>query len=160
MLVVPRHQPGEALWSAILRPSRGRRAEQKDLSRALELLNFFGLFELRDAYASELSGGQKRLLELARATMADPVLLLLDEPLTGINPVLVERISEQLREMCSWGVTLLLVEHNLQLVEALCDSVTVMIQGRAVTSGSMAEVREHEHVIEAYLGEQVEFSDR
>ena len=116
------------------------------------MVEAFDLFRLRNDYAAELSGGQKRLLELARALMARPKLLLLDEPMAAINPVLVERIGTHLREMRKSGVTLLLVEHNLNVVEELCDWVTVMAEGRVLATGSMAEVRKYPEVITAYLG--------
>lgn len=153
VLVAPKRQAGESMWNAVMRPSVGREAERRDLPRALELLNFFDLYELRNDYAATLSGGQRRLLELARAMMADPSLLLLDEPMAAVHPVLIERISGHLQEMRSWGVTLLLIEHNLTVVEALCDSVTVMVQGECVATGSsMSEVSKQSAVVDAYLG--------
>ena len=154
MLLASQRQPGESLFNAIFRPGRGRKFERNQLSRARELIDTFELTRLRNSYASELSGGQKRLLELARAMMADPKLLLLDEPMAAINPALVERISAHLLEMRKWGVTLLLIEHNLSVVEELCDWVTVMAEGRVLASGTMAELRQHPEVISAYLGRE------
>jgi ABC-type branched-subunit amino acid transport system ATPase component len=155
LLVAAPDQPGESLINAYLRPRLTRRAEQRNLERAADLLNLFELFHLRNEYASDLSGGQKRLLEIARALMAEPKLLLLDEPMAGINPVLIDRICEHLVELHRSGLTLLLIEHNLTVVEGICSSVTVMVEGRVLATGSMTALREHEGVIEAYLGREV-----
>lgn len=155
LLVAPIHQAGESLFNAVLRPRHGRRSDDRHLKEALQLLSEFDLYPLRNNWASDLSGGQRRLLELARAMMTKAQLLLLDEPMAAVNPVLVARIVEHLRRMNSAGITLLLVEHNLDVVEDLCNWVTVMVQGRAVTSGLMAEVRQHQLVIDAYLGREV-----
>jgi neutral amino acid transport system ATP-binding protein len=155
MLVAPTDQPGESLWNALLRPGLGAAAERIQLDRALQLLEMFDLHPLRNEYARELSGGQRRLLELARALMAEPKVLLLDEPMAAINPILIERIGQHLQQMRDWGVTLLLVEHNLGIVEQICDWVSVMVEGSVVASGSMAEVRKHPAVISAYLGREL-----
>ncbi|MEA2683707.1 MAG: branched-chain amino acid transport system ATP-binding protein [Chloroflexota bacterium] len=155
MMVAPLDQPGESLFNAVVRPGRGKAAEVKQVARALEFLNMFELYRLRNEYAGELSGGQRRLLELARALMGGPKLLLLDEPMAAISPVLVERIGQHLLQMQRLGITMLLVEHNLGVVEKFCDWVTVMVEGRAVVSGTMAQVREHPEVISAYLGREV-----
>jgi neutral amino acid transport system ATP-binding protein len=154
MLLASRDQPGESLFTALLRPQLARRAEREQVARALEFLEIFEILHLRNDYASALSGGQKRLLELARAMMANPKVLMLDEPMAAINPVLVKRIGEHLQNMVRLGVTLLLVEHNLGIVEQICDSVTVMVQGRVLASGSMAELRAHPAVMSAYLGRE------
>lgn len=152
MLVAPGKQPGESLWNAILRPKLGRDGDQQLLDRALELLDRFELYPHRNDYAASLSGGQKRLLELARAAMADAKVLLLDEPMAAINPTLIERIAAYLQEMRSWGITFLLVEHNLSFVERYCERVTVMVRGRVLATGSLSELRRNPHVESAYLG--------
>jgi ABC-type branched-subunit amino acid transport system ATPase component len=155
LLVAAPDQPGESVLNAFLRPGLTRRAEKRNLERAADLLNLFELFHLRNEYASDLSGGQKRLLEIARALMAEPKLLLLDEPMAGINPVLIDRICEHLVELQKSGLTMLLIEHNLGVVEGICSSVTVMVEGRVLATGTMATLREHPEVIEAYLGREV-----
>ena len=152
MLVASPTQPGESLFTAVCRPRLGGKAERENTSRALELLARFDLYALRNDYAAELSGGQRRLLELARSLMCEPKLLILDEPMAGVNPVLIARIVEHLQEIRSWGVSLLLVEHNLAIVEELCDSVSVMVDGKVIASGAMATLREDPAVIGAYLG--------
>jgi ABC-type branched-subunit amino acid transport system ATPase component len=152
MLVASQGQAGESLFNTLFRAKLVKAMERRAVGRALDLLEMFDLLDLRNAYAAELSGGQRRLLELARAMMLDPRLLLLDEPMSGINPILVERIGGYLREMRRTGVSLVVVEHNLDVVEELCDWVTVMVQGRALAGGSMDELRRHAGVVEAYLG--------
>jgi ABC-type branched-subunit amino acid transport system ATPase component len=152
LMVTPRHQLGESLFNIFLRPRAISQEERQHLARALEVLRAFGLYEVRDNYARELSGGQKRLLELARSVMAEPRLLLLDEPMAGINPALVEQIGEHIRRLNAEGVTVLMVEHNLNVVESLCDRVIVMAEGKVLATGTMAELRAHPDVVRAYLG--------
>src|SRR5258708_3440639 len=104
--------------------------------------------------AANLSGGQRRLLELARVVMTQLTLLLLDEPFAGINPVLCARLSESIGALCrDLGITFLIIEHNLAMVERLCSTVIVMALGRVIAEGSMAELRENPAVVDAYLGE-------
>ena len=155
MLVAAPAQPGESLWEALLRPAAIRRSERQSLERAAQLLQEFELYHLRNSYASEISGGQKRLLQLARALMAQPRMLVLDEPMAGINPVLIERIIDHLRRIRDSGVTVVLIEHNLSVVEMICDAVTVMVEGSPIAHGTMQEVRAHHQVVDAYLGREV-----
>jgi ABC-type branched-subunit amino acid transport system ATPase component len=155
MLVGPRGQLGESLWNIFFRPGACRRQEKELIHRALELLNSFDLYQVRNHYAKELSGGQRRLLEVARAVMCDPKVLILDEPMAGVSPMLAERITEHLLGIRLSGVTLLLVEHNLTIVERMCDWVTVMVQGRPLASGKMHDLRNDQSVIDAYLGREM-----
>jgi branched-chain amino acid transport system permease protein len=104
-----------------------------------------------DEYAGNLSGGQKRLLELMRGLMAEPTLLLLDEPMAGVNPSLARRIEQHLLDLCGEGLTMLMIEHELAVVERLCDPVIVMAQGRVIAQGTMADVRNDREVLDAYL---------
>ena len=110
-------------------------------------------FELHNEneYAGNLSGGQKRLLELMRALMAQPKALLLDEPMAGVNPSLARQVEEHLLELRSDGLTMLMVEHELATVERLCSVVITMANGRVIAEGSMAEVRTNQDVLDAYL---------
>jgi len=122
------------------------------LIRAYGLLEEFGLLALADEYAGNLSGGQKRLLELARALMGEPTLLLLDEPMAGVAPSMVDRLIERILDINERrGVTILIVEHDLEVIDRLCSRVLVMIQGRVAAEGNMQDLREDERVIEAYL---------
>jgi len=152
LMVTPFGQAGESLGNVFARPRRVRAEEQRHLDRAREVLATFGLYDLRDSYARELSGGQKRLLELARSVMASPRMLLLDEPMAGINPALIDRIGEHILGLAGGGVTVLMVEHNLGVVERICDHVIVMAEGDTLATGSMAELRANPAVVRAYLG--------
>jgi ABC-type branched-subunit amino acid transport system ATPase component len=135
-----------------LRGKRYWRAQQQQLiERARQLLDEFGIAAKADEYAGTLSGGQKRLLEISRALMAEPKLLLLDEPLAGVNPTLRLTVEEHLRRLRDEGMTMVMVEHELSAVERCCDSVVVMAQGRVLATGSMEEMRANEEVVDAYL---------
>lgn len=154
MLAAPHHQLGESFWLGLLELPAVRRQEDENLKRALKLLKDFDLYHLRDEYAGNLSGGQRRLLELARVVMTQPKLLLLDEPFAGINPVLAARLSDYIEALCKdEGITFLIIEHNLAMVERLCQTVIVMALGRTIAEGSMAELRQNPAVVDAYLGE-------
>ena len=154
MLAAPHNQRGESFWLGLLGPPAVRKQEDDNLQRALKLLQDFDLYHLRDEYAGNLSGGQRRLLELARVVMTNPKLLLLDEPFAGINPVLASRLSDYIDALCkNRGITFLIIEHNLAMVERLCHTVIVMALGRTIAEGSMAELRQNPTVVDAYLGE-------
>jgi ABC-type branched-subunit amino acid transport system ATPase component len=118
----------------------------------MQILSDFGLYHVRDNWARELSGGQKRLLELARAVMAGPRVLLLDEPMAGVNPALIDQLGEHIIRLKTDGVTILMVEHNLGVVERICDHVVVLAEGRTLATGRMSELRENAAVVKAYLG--------
>jgi ABC-type branched-subunit amino acid transport system ATPase component len=157
LMVAPAEQPGESLFNVFFRPGLVRAAEREHLERALQTLHTFGLYNLRDSYASDLSGGQKRLLELARSVMAlsraaEPRVLLLDEPMAGVNPALIDRIGEHILQLREQGVTVLMVEHNLGVVERICDLVIVMAEGATLATGTMRELRDDPAVVRAYLG--------
>jgi ABC-type branched-subunit amino acid transport system ATPase component len=152
LLVAARVQPGESLANIYIRPGLVKRVEQENRDRAAAVLQKYGLYALRDSWARELSGGQKRLLEIARAVMAEPTLLLLDEPMAGVNPVLIDRIGEHILDLKADGVTVLMVEHNLGVVEKICDHVIVLAEGRTLATGQMSELRENKDVVRAYLG--------
>jgi ABC-type branched-subunit amino acid transport system ATPase component len=143
----------ESLWTALVARRRIREAEEAERARARSLLAEFSLAKLTNELAGNLSGGQKRLLEFARIMMAKPRLVLLDEPQSGVNPVLGTRMGEGIRQMVDSGITVVMVEHNLEFVERLCDSVIVMALGTPIAKGSMAELREHPDVLDAYLGQ-------
>jgi branched-chain amino acid transport system ATP-binding protein len=115
------------------------------------LLRLFGMAEAADERAGRLSGGQKRLLEVMRALMARPRLLLLDEPMAGLAPALAERLEAACRQLAGAGMSILLVEHELGVVERLCETVVVMAQGKVISEGRMAELRTRKEVQDAYV---------
>ena len=155
LMLVPIEQLGEQIWGAWLLPSRVAKQERENFQRAREVLEFVDLFELRDERAGNLSGGQKKLLELARTLMANPKLILLDEPGAGVNRVLMQRLVEKIRALRDeLGITIFLIEHDMDLVARLCDPVIVMSEGRTLMQGTIDEVRADERVLEAYLGGQ------
>ena len=124
--------------------------EQK---RAIELLDFVGLTALKDLLAGNLSFGQKKLLEFAFVLIADPQVILLDEPAGGVNPTMVNYLADRIRTLNQRGVTFLVVEHNMEFVMNLCHKVVVMHRGTRIAEGTPAEVRANPSVLEAYLGD-------
>ena len=153
MLLASPPRGRDALWRAYLQPARLRAAEAADRVRARELLRDFTLFDLRDELAGNLSGGQKRLLEFARIAFAQPRMVLLDEPQSGVNPVLADRMVEAIERLNAGGITVLMIEHNLPFVERLCPRVLVMALGTCIAAGSLAELRSQADVLDAYLGQ-------
>jgi ABC-type branched-subunit amino acid transport system ATPase component len=151
LVVAAPNQRGERLAGALLGRLNWRSQETKIVEKARALLARFDLSEKEDAYAAELSGGQKRLLEIMRCLMVDPRLLLLDEPMAGVNPSLARRIERYLVELREDGLTMLLIEHELGVVERICDPVIVMAQGKVIAQGSMEELRKQQKVLDAYL---------
>lgn len=150
LLAGPR-QPAESFWRA-LAPGAGRR-DQELRRRALELLALVRLDDRAEAYAGVLSGGQRKLLEFAKALMAEPLLVLLDEPLAGVNPTLRELLLQRLREVqAGGGITFLVIEHDLGSVLRVSDEVAVMSEGRVIFQGSPEATRRDPAVIDAYLG--------
>lgn len=152
LMLAPQEQVGETAWSAIFQRQATHASEQRNLRKALQWLERFDLYDLRDEYAGNLSGGQKKLLGLARALMAEPAIVLLDEHMAGVNPSLAKRIQAHLQELRDEGTTFLLIEHNLGIVESLCDHVVVMANGSVLAEGTMDELRGNEDVVAAYLG--------
>jgi branched-chain amino acid transport system ATP-binding protein/branched-chain amino acid transport system permease protein len=151
LLVAAPGQPGDSFGGALLGRRHARRRQGELLGRAYGLLEEFSLAHHADTLAGELSGGQRRLVEIMRALMAEPRILLLDEPMAGVNPTLRLTIEDHLRRLADAGLTMLMVEHELGAVERVCDSVHVMAQGRLLASGTMGDLRRNEEVIGAYL---------
>ncbi|HLW46073.1 MAG TPA: ABC transporter ATP-binding protein [Acidimicrobiales bacterium] len=151
LLAAPR-QRGERLLGALAGPRVWKGEEELLVVRARGLLNRFDMRREEDSYVAELSGGQRRLVEIMRALMASPRLLLLDEPFAGVNPSLARRIESHLIDLRDHdGLTMVLVEHELGVVERCCDPVVVMAMGRVIAQGTMADVRTREDVLDAYL---------
>ncbi|RDD63225.1 ABC transporter ATP-binding protein [Ferruginivarius sediminum] len=155
LMLVASEQSGERIWNAWLRPGHVRRQEDETRKRAIEVLDFIELDHLRDEYAGKLSGGQKKLLELGRTLMAEPEMVLLDEPGAGVNRTLMKRLVGNIEYLCrERGIIFLLIEHDMDLVMRLCDPVIVMSEGRKLMQGTPDEVRSDKRVLDAYLGGQ------
>jgi ABC-type branched-subunit amino acid transport system ATPase component len=145
-------QPGEGVVSALLRTQAMRHREQDLQQRAIEIADRLRLTQQLDNKAAALSGGQKKLLEIGRALMAQPKLILLDEPIAGVNPTLGREIGERLRAIVADGISLLLIEHQMDMIARLCDHVIVMAEGRRLTEGTFTAVSADTAVQEAYMG--------
>ena len=157
MLLAAPHQPGERLLGLLAHPTLARQREHQARTHAAELLGIFGLLPKVANYAGDLSGGQRKLLELARALMTEPSLVLLDEPMAGVNPTLGRQIFDHVEALRrERGTTFLFVEHDMDVVMSRADRVIVMAQGRVIATGTPAEIRADARVIDAYLGDVAE----
>ncbi|MEN9343094.1 MAG: hypothetical protein RIR24_681 [Actinomycetota bacterium] len=145
------NQVGERFFAAMIRPI-WRGFENRLTERAETLLKRFKLDAKRDDYAASLSGGQRKLLEMARALMAEPKLVMLDEPMAGVNPALTQSLLDHIKDLKSNGTTVLFVEHDMHMVRHISDWVIVMAEGRIVAEGPPAQVMKDQAVIDAYLG--------
>ncbi|MEQ9812990.1 MAG: ABC transporter ATP-binding protein [Azospirillaceae bacterium] len=151
MLYAP-DQAGDHLGTALFRPGAWRRQDRAIASKALAVADKLRLDHVLDNLTTALSGGQKKLLEIGRALMAEPRLILLDEPVAGVNPTLSREIADRLIELKGEGYSFLIIEHDMDTVASLCDPVYVMAEGRDLMSGSFAEVAASRAVQDAYLG--------
>jgi ABC-type branched-subunit amino acid transport system ATPase component len=147
-----KHNAGERLLNILFRPGVVRRDERRWRARAREVLHVTELDGLSNQYAKALSGGQRKLLELARALMTDPTVVLLDEPVAGVNPTLAANLMDLIERLRKGGQTFFLIEHDMNVVMNRCDRVIVMHQGRAIADGTPASVRANPLVIDSYLG--------
>jgi branched-chain amino acid transport system ATP-binding protein len=146
MLVAAQEKKG-TLLSRLL-----RREEVAETSRALELLEFLGIIGLRNNLASNLSYGQQKLLDFGMALMADPQLVLLDEPMAGVNPTMIKNLVGHIRELNARGYTFVVIEHNMEVVMSLCRRIVVLSQGERIAEGTPAEIAENSLVLDAYFG--------
>lgn len=142
---------GESLLSVIGPGRRWRAAERENVMRARSLLDRFGLSKKEDIYAGELSGGERRIVEILRVTSVPVKLLLLDEPMAGVNPALMTVIEDYLQEIAEQGAALLMIEHRLDSVRRICDWVVAMANGAVISEGAFADVSGDEAVIGAYI---------
>ena len=152
LMLSGREQPGEAIWAALVGSPRAHRRERQLHERALAVAARLRLSAMLDNPAAALSGGQKKLLELGRALMAEPRLILLDEPIAGVNPTLANEIADHLRALRASGTTCLVIEHQMDVVAALCDPVIVLAEGRHLAEGAFSAVAGDNRVQEAYMG--------
>ncbi|WP_345803476.1 ABC transporter ATP-binding protein [Microbacterium sp. AZCO] len=144
-------QKGESLWASII-PAVWRKQDSDIEDKAMELLKRFKLDAKADDYAASLSGGQRKLLEMARALMSDPTLVMLDEPMAGVNPALTESLLDHILDLKDLGMTVLFVEHDMHMVRHIADWVVVMAEGRVVAEGPPDTVMQDQAVVDAYLG--------
>jgi neutral amino acid transport system ATP-binding protein len=153
MMLAARDQPGERLGAAWLRPRRVAAREREVRREAEALLDLIRLRPLAGEYAAALSGGQRKLLELGRALMVRPRMILLDEPMAGVAPVLAAQLLDHIRQLrAERGITVCVVEHDMDMVMSVSDRVIVMDEGRVIAAGTPVEIQRDERVIEAYLG--------
>ncbi|PSP37715.1 ABC transporter ATP-binding protein [Halobacteriales archaeon QH_7_65_31] len=157
MMLAPKHQRGESITRSVTPGLRRDVVKQEGQlrERVWETLEFFELDHLAEAEAGTLSGGQRKLLEMARALMTDPEVVLLDEPLAGVNPTLEEKLLERIHELREDGYTFLFVEHDMDIIMEHCERIIVMHQGTVLADGTADDIRGNEEVIEAYLGEDI-----
>jgi ABC-type branched-subunit amino acid transport system ATPase component len=152
-MLVPVGQAGERFWNNWWAGGRVRSEERRARERAGEVLAFCGLADKRGDLAGTLSGGQQKLLELARVLMVDPAMILLDEPAAGVNPTLLETLIEKIVALNARGVSFLVIEHNMDMVMRICRPIVVMAQGRVIFEGEGDAVRADPRVVDAYLGD-------
>ena len=157
LMLAPKNQLGESAIRSVTPGLRGAVVEEETeiRERAWETLEFFEIEHLATENAENLSGGQRKLLEMARALMTDPEMVLLDEPLAGVNPTLEEKLLDRIHRLREDGYTFLLVEHDMDVIMNNCEHVIVMHQGSVLAEGTGEEIRTDERVIEAYLGEDI-----
>ncbi len=153
VMLVPEDQAGERFWNNWFAPGRVRGQETRNRERAREIIAFCGLERVEGDLARTLSGGQLKLLELARALMAEPRIILLDEPAAGVNPALMETLVEKITALNAQGYAFLVIEHNMDLVMSICRPIMVMAQGRLIYEGDADGARRDSAVLDAYLGD-------
>jgi len=152
LLLAPKGQTGEGIFNVFLYPLKIKQENEKHLKKAYEILELVQLYSLRNEYAGNLSGGQKKLLSLGRILMSEPMLILLDEPTAGVNPILIKDLIIAIKNLRDKkGDTILLVEHNMKVISEICDKVIVLDFGKKIAEGTPEEIQKNEKVLEAYL---------
>lgn len=153
LMMVPGDQPGENIITACFRPSLVRDRETEIKARANEVIDFLSIAHIKNELAGNLSGGQKKLLELGRTMMVDAKTVLLDEVAAGVNRTLLQNLTDNIQRMNrELGYTFFVIEHDMDMIAKLCDPVIVMAQGTVMTTGHIDEIRANPKVIEAYFG--------
>lgn len=156
VMLAPMAQVGEQLWGPFFGARKMREQETAIRKRAMEVLDFVTLASLADNAAGQISGGQMKLLELARILMGDPKLILLDEPAAGVNPTLTKTLIEKIEELNRDGKTFVIIEHDMDFVMQHCDPVIALAEGRKVFEGTARDAQNNTVLLDAYLGAQVE----
>jgi ABC-type branched-subunit amino acid transport system ATPase component len=152
MLLASPHQYGESVWRSLFTPARVRAQERAAVEKARALLDQVTLAQLADEQAKNLSGGQKKLLEISRALMLEPKIILLDEPTAGVSPVMTEALAQTILKLRNQGLTFAIIEHDMDVIAELCNPIYVLAEGRTLTSGTFKEVASNRDVMHAYLG--------
>ncbi|AFY72811.1 ABC-type branched-chain amino acid transport systems, ATPase component [Synechococcus sp. PCC 7502] len=152
MLLAAQNQTGEKFWNAWFQGEKIAKEEKLLKAKAKDILASVGLSQMADKYAGSMSGGQRKLLEIARALMTDPKIVLLDEPAAGVNPALIEEICGHIQAWNQNGLTFLIIEHNMDVIMSLCDRIWVLAEGRNLKDGKPSDIRSSPEVLEAYLG--------
>lgn len=153
MLLATQKQTGENFWQTWLGSQTIAREEREQRDRAMTILESVGLVHQAQDYAGGLSGGQRKLLEMGRALMTNPKLILLDEPAAGVNPTLINQICDRIHTWNRQGMTFLIIEHNMDVIMSLCDQVWVLAEGKNLAVGTPQEIQSNAQVLEAYLGQ-------
>jgi ABC-type branched-subunit amino acid transport system ATPase component len=152
MLLASPHQCGETVWRCFLASSRVRAQERAAVQKARALLEQVNLWQLANERAKNLSGGQKKLLEISRALMLEPKIILLDEPTAGVSPVMTEALGQTILSLRNQGLTFAIIEHDMDVIAQLCAPIYVLAEGRTLTRGTFREVANNGEVMNAYLG--------
>ena len=152
MLLAAPGQIGESVWRSFLTPGPVRAQQAAAIARARMLLDDVGLWRLANEPARNLSGGQKKLLEISRALMHQPEIILLDEPAAGVSPVMIQVIGKTVLRLRAEGITFAIIEHDMDVIAQLCDPIYVLAEGRTLTKGTFREVSSNRQVMQAYLG--------
>ena len=153
MLLAKPQQTGENFFKVWLQQKKLRQEEKANKEQAMAILESVGLAAKANDYAGALSGGQRKLLEIARTLMTSPKLILLDEPAAGVNPTLINQICEYIQTWNQEGISFLIIEHNMDVIMSLCDRVWVLAEGTNLADGTPEEIQNNSDVLEAYLGE-------